>query len=168
MLSSLTTFGADIVLASNGETTGANPIAGLLPFLLIGVVFYFLIIRPQKKKQQEQQAMVRSIGVGDQVVTIGGFHGTVVGLTDDAMELELTPGVVVTLARNAISRTLSEPTPMDDLDFDDEDEDDEFGTAYDPAASSDPLTSDPLADDVIRPDERTGFDADGGRDADGR
>lgn len=124
-----------LVLAQS-ETQAANPVASLLPFLIIGLLFYFLLIRPQRKRAAEQQAMLRRTAVGDEVVTIGGFHGTIVELADDTMRVELAPGVVVTMARNAISRTLTEPQPfnLDDLDddeFDEFDDDDEFGDDFD-------------------------------------
>lgn len=122
-------FNASTVLAETAPTGGAGGLAGLLPFVLIGAAFYFLIIRPQRKRQAEQSAMLRRISEGDEVVTIGGFHGTVVALADDTMELELAPGVVVTMARTAISRALTEPAPLlDEFDDDDDDfDDDEFG-----------------------------------------
>lgn len=118
---------ASIVLAENaGETTAANPIVSLFPFLLIGLAFYFLIIRPQRKRQSEQQALLRRVSPGDEVVTIGGFHGTIVDLDEDTMDLEIAPGVVVTMARNAISKTMTEPAPMTLDDLDDDDFDDDF------------------------------------------
>jgi preprotein translocase subunit YajC len=151
MLSSPTTLVTTLVLASNGDAaTGANPIAGLLPFLLIGVVFYFLIIRPQKRRQAEQQAMVRSIDVGDDIVTIGGFHGQVVDLDEDTMRIELAPGVVVTMARNALSRRVSDTSDLDALDDDPLDEDllaDD--TLDDGPLGGDRLADDPLADDPL-------------------
>ncbi len=118
-----------LVLAeTSGQTTAASPLVQFLPLLAIGAAFYFLIIRPQRRRQSEQQALLRRVGPGDEIITIGGFHGTVVGLTDDTMDLEIADGVVVTMARNAISRTLTEPAPLtlDDLDDDDDFDDDEY------------------------------------------
>lgn len=160
MLSNLTaTALATITLAQEGDAAAANPIASLLPFLLIGVVFYLLIIRPQKKRQQAQQNMVKSIGVGDDVVTIGGFHGTVIGLDDDTMELQLAPGVVVTMARNAISKSLADPTPLDDVDLDDD-----FGSdddTYDDDLDGDDTYGDDTADDTAYgDDDLSAYDAD--------
>ncbi|WP_108665528.1 preprotein translocase subunit YajC [Euzebya rosea] len=111
------------VLAETGAAATGSPIGALLPFLLIGAAFYFLIIRPQRKRQAEQQAMLRRVSEGDEIVTIGGFHGRIVALEEDTMELELAPGVIVTMARTAISRALTEPAP---ITFDDDDDLDEF------------------------------------------
>lgn len=113
-----------VLADTTGTQTAANPIASLLPFLLIGVVFYLLIIRPQRRKQQQQQAMIRSLGVGDEIVTIGGFHGLIVGQTDDTFDLEIADDIVVTIARNAVSKAVPQPADDDwDDDFDDFEDD---------------------------------------------
>ncbi|MCC6642229.1 MAG: preprotein translocase subunit YajC [Deltaproteobacteria bacterium] len=62
----------------------------LVPFAVIFVIFYFLLIRPQQKRQKEQQAMLTGIEKGDRVVTAGGTHVVVVGTTDDVLTVELT------------------------------------------------------------------------------
>lgn len=62
---------------------------GFLPFILIFFIFYFLLIRPQAKKQKETQQMLESIEKGDNVVTAGGLHGKVTGVTDDVLTLEI-------------------------------------------------------------------------------
>lgn len=71
----------------------ADPAGGglitFMPFILIFFIFYFLLIRPQAKKQKEQQAMLESIEKGDEVVTAGGIHGKVTGVTDDVLTLEI-------------------------------------------------------------------------------
>ncbi|HES58873.1 MAG TPA: preprotein translocase subunit YajC, partial [Caldithrix sp.] len=61
----------------------ANPLISFLPFILIIVVMYFLMIRPQAKKQKEKQRMVEALKKGDNIVTNGGIHGKVMGFTDD-------------------------------------------------------------------------------------
>ena len=82
----------------------------LVPFahvvLLFGVV-YFMMIRPQQKRRRESLEMQRSLGPGDQIVTIGGLHGTVVTVDDDVATIEVAPGVVVRFARPAIARVVS-------------------------------------------------------------
>ena len=61
----------------------------MFPLVLIFVVFYFLLIRPQQKKQKDQEAMLKAITKGDDVVTAGGLHGKVTGVTDDVLTVEI-------------------------------------------------------------------------------
>ncbi len=68
----------------------ASPFGSLLiPMGLVLLIFYFLTIRPQQKRQQEHEARLKAIEKGDDVVTVGGLHGKVVGLTDDVLTLEI-------------------------------------------------------------------------------
>jgi preprotein translocase subunit YajC len=76
----------------------------LLSFAVLALAFYFLLIRPQMKRQKEQQALMKSLVVGDRVVTVGGVFGRIVALADDTADLEISEGVVVTYARSAIAR----------------------------------------------------------------
>ena len=66
-----------------------SPISMLLPMVAIFLIFWLLLIRPQQKKQREQEQMLKSIDKGDDVVTAGGLHGRVVGVTDDTLTLEI-------------------------------------------------------------------------------
>ena len=61
---------------------------GLIPLLLMGVVMYFLIIRPQKKKEKAEKAMRENLQVGDEIITIGGIHGRVISLKEDTIIIE--------------------------------------------------------------------------------
>jgi preprotein translocase subunit YajC len=61
----------------------------LIPMAAIFVIFYFLLIRPQQKKQRETEAMIKSIEKGDNVITSGGLHGKVTGVSDDALTIEI-------------------------------------------------------------------------------
>lgn len=81
-------------------------LAGFLPLLLIVAVFYFLLIRPQQTRARKHRELVTSINTGDRVVTIGGMHGTIRTVDEDTLQLEVAPGTVVTLAKQAISRRL--------------------------------------------------------------
>jgi len=71
----------------------ADPAGGglitFMPFILIFFIFYFLLIRPQQKRQKEQEQMLSAIEKGDAVVTAGGLHGKVTGVTDDVLTLEI-------------------------------------------------------------------------------
>ena len=77
----------------------------LFPFLLLALVFVVLIVLParqRKKIQQQQQEMQNSLTIGTPVMTTAGLHGTVAGLGEKSVDLEVAPGVVVTFARQAI------------------------------------------------------------------
>ena len=70
----------------------AQPGAGIIdffPFIMIFVIFYLLLIRPQQKQKREHGEMLKAIEKGDQVVTSGGLHGKVVGTSDDTLTVEI-------------------------------------------------------------------------------
>lgn len=75
----------------------------LIPFVLIFVVFYFLLIAPARKKQKKHQEMLNAIKAGDKVITQGGIYGTVVGVTDSAVQLRIADGVKIDVARHAVA-----------------------------------------------------------------
>jgi preprotein translocase subunit YajC len=77
--------------------------------LVMVLVFYMLLIRPQRKRSQEHEEMVTKLERGDEVVTIGGVHGVIKRITEDEVVLEVDKGVKITFARSAISRRVSQP-----------------------------------------------------------
>lgn len=91
---------------------GGFDLISLLPLVLIFVVFYFLLIRPQQKKMKEHRAMVAAVRRGDRVVTSGGLIGQVTKvLSDTELQVEITEGVRVRVVRSAVSEVLSKTTP---------------------------------------------------------
>ncbi|MCC5579347.1 preprotein translocase subunit YajC [Microtetraspora sp. AC03309] len=92
---------------------GNNPLGTFLPLILLVVVFYFLLIRPQRKRQQEQLSMQNSLAPGARVMTTTGLFGTVVGLQDEDVILEIAPGVETRWVKAAIGRVV---TPVEDAD----------------------------------------------------
>lgn len=74
---------------------------------LIFGAMYFLMIRPQQRRRRQVETMQAGLGVGDEVVTIGGLYGTVTDLDDETVSLEIAPGVVTRYARGAISRIVT-------------------------------------------------------------
>jgi len=89
------------------------PLGMFVPMAAIFLIFYFLLIRPQQKRQKEQEAMLKGINKGDEVVTTGGLHGKVTGVTDDVLTVEIAvikgERVRVKIARSRIdSRKTSE------------------------------------------------------------
>jgi preprotein translocase subunit YajC len=76
---------------------------GLLPILLMFVIFYFLLIRPQQKTARKHQDFIKNLKIGDRVVTTGGLHGEVKGLTETTVTLEVAEKVRVKVTRSAVS-----------------------------------------------------------------
>jgi len=80
-----------------------NFITALIPFILIFVIFYVLIILPSRKKQKKHQEMVEALKSGDKVVTTGGIYGTVMGVQQDRIELKISANVKIDVTKNAIA-----------------------------------------------------------------
>jgi len=92
-----------IAYAANGAAPPAGGgLASFVPLILIFVVFYFLLIRPQQKKAKNHQEYLRSLQKGEEVVTSGGIHGRITGLTDAVVTLEIADGVRIKVNRSAI------------------------------------------------------------------
>lgn len=81
---------------------GAGGFASFLPLILIFVVFYFLLIRPQQKQAKAHQQFLNDLKSGDKVITRGGIHGTITGLTDTVVTLEIAKDLKVKVSRDAI------------------------------------------------------------------
>lgn len=112
------------MLAILAQETQPNPIVAFLPLLLIGVVFYFLLIRPQNQRRRAQMQMQSAIEVGDEIVTTAGIYGTITEIDDDygIVTLEVAPGTEIRVARAAIATRL-----VDEEELEDEDEDEVEG-----------------------------------------
>ncbi len=80
-----------------------NPIINLLPILLIFVIFYFMVIRPQKNKEKEHQKMLSGLNKNDEVVTSSGIHGTIVNVKDKTIILRVDENVKIEMERNCIA-----------------------------------------------------------------
>jgi len=82
-----------------------SEIFSIVWIVLLFVVFYFLIIRPQQQRAKRHQELVSSLKEGDKVETIGGIHGKIIGLDEESLDLEIAPKVVVKISRRAVSAT---------------------------------------------------------------
>ena len=91
---------------SAGGEAGAAQQGGLMgmlfPLAIFVLIFYFFIIRPQRKRDKQQKNMIDSIARGDQIITIGGFFGTVREVRDDSFQIEIAEGVRVTILKSAV------------------------------------------------------------------
>jgi preprotein translocase subunit YajC len=98
--------------SSGGTSSGGSLVSLLFPLVLLGGVFYFLLLRPNRTRQRQQQSLLESLQVGDEVMTAGGIFGTLKDIDeeDDIVTVEIAPGTDVRMLRRAISqRMVDEP-----------------------------------------------------------
>jgi preprotein translocase subunit YajC len=98
--------------AAVAATGGAGPMGfliGILPWLLIFVIFYVLMIRPQQKRAREHQEQIAAIKKGDEVITAGGIRGRITKVAEDEAEVEIASGVRVRVVKSTFSQVLTEP-----------------------------------------------------------
>jgi preprotein translocase subunit YajC len=104
----------DIVYAMgpSGGGTGqaASSFSPLIPMLLMFVIFYFLLIRPQQKKNKEHRQMIENLKKGDRIITSGGLHGRITGLNDAILTVEISEKVRVKISRSSIAGLVQSTT----------------------------------------------------------
>ena len=106
-------FGVSEAFAMGGQPTdGSGPgfLVQIFPLLLMVIVVYLLIFRPQIKKQKAQQAMIDALKKGDKIVTSGGIPGTIVGIKEEAgiLVVQVAKEVRVEVSRGSVSRVVEE------------------------------------------------------------
>lgn len=97
-----------------GAEGGAGGFASFIPLILMFVIFYFLLIRPQQKKTKEHKAMIGNLKKGDRVVTSGGLYGRITGVSESTLTIEIADKVRVKLARGNVGVLVqpgSQPQP---------------------------------------------------------
>ncbi|GAA4000931.1 preprotein translocase subunit YajC [Sphingomonas humi] len=99
-----------LAAAAPGAPSGATAfLLQVFPFLLIFVIFYFLLIRPQQKKVREHQAMISAVKKGDEVITAGGIRARVTRVIDEReVEVEIAQGVKVRVVRSTLTQVLNQ------------------------------------------------------------
>lgn len=101
------------LLLSAAAAGGADPnsasaiLFGILPWLLIFLIFYMLMIRPQQKRLKEHQATIAAVKRGDEVVTAGGIRAKVTKVSDDEAEVEIAQGVRVRVVKSTLSQVVT-------------------------------------------------------------
>jgi preprotein translocase subunit YajC len=93
----------------SGATTPANPLMSVFPMVVVCLILYMLVIRPQQKQAKDHKKMVDDLKTGDKVITQGGIYGTVTGLKGAVVQVKIAENVRVDLSRTAISQILTEP-----------------------------------------------------------
>ena len=96
------------LIAMAGQQGGAGGqqtswLSTLMPLVIIFAIFYMLMIRPQQKQQKKHRAMVAAMKKGDQVVTRGGMHGTIYGVTDTVVTVEIAKDIRIKFSKEAIA-----------------------------------------------------------------
>jgi len=105
-------FISEALAQSGGGGGGLGGLGGLLPIVLIFVVFWFLLIRPQQKRMKEHKGMIATLKRGDKIVTGGGIIGTVTKVVDDSeVQVEIAKDVKVRISRSTIQAVLGKPQP---------------------------------------------------------
>ncbi|OGX46398.1 MAG: preprotein translocase subunit YajC [Omnitrophica WOR_2 bacterium RIFOXYA2_FULL_45_12] len=86
------------------QTQAVNPILQMFPLLLVFIIFYFMLIRPQQKKEKERLNMLKNIKKNDEVVTSGGIHAVVLNVKDRTATLRVDDNVKIEVDKDAIAR----------------------------------------------------------------
>lgn len=97
-----------LFVAQEGGGSAAGSAGSLILLVAMFGAMYFLMIRPQQKRVRAAQQLARSVEVGDRVETVAGMFGSITAATDDTVDVEIAPGVVVTMSRGAIRRKVTE------------------------------------------------------------
>lgn len=95
---------------AGGQASGAGILVQMAPLVLIFVVFYFLLIRPQQKKMKEHKGKIEAVKKGDQVVTGGGLVGKVARVDDIYVDIELAPGMKVKAVKSTLADVIDPTT----------------------------------------------------------
>jgi preprotein translocase subunit YajC len=113
-----------VKLLAQDSGQGGNALTLFLPLILMGGIFYFLLIRPQQRRVRAQQALLAAVDVGDEVITTAGIFGTVVEIDEDegTVTIEIAPNTRVRMLKSGIARRMA-----DDFDAYDEPDSTEEG-----------------------------------------
>ena len=97
-------FETTVYAAAAGQQ--ASPMSSIIMLVIFGLIFYFMLIRPQSKRAKEHKSMVDALQKGDEVISSGGLAGKITNVDDSFVKLKVADNVEVTLQRNAISQVL--------------------------------------------------------------
>jgi preprotein translocase subunit YajC len=86
-------------------------VGGYIFIIVILILMWFLLIRPQRRRQLDSQRLIDSLAVGQEIVTAGGLYGTITALEDDEARVEIADGIEVRVAKRAIAGVLTEDDP---------------------------------------------------------
>ncbi|MDX1386350.1 MAG: preprotein translocase subunit YajC [bacterium] len=107
-----TLVSGSVLAQEGGKPTSAQGLGMFLPLILIFVIFYLLIVRPQQKQAKKRQEMIKNLQKGDEVVTVGGILGRVVGVADNILTVEIADNCKVKMDRSGIQSLKGEQTAI--------------------------------------------------------
>ena len=97
-------------MAPSGGDAGSGLFSTLLMFALIIGIFYFMILRPQQKRQKDRQKLLEALKKGDKVITAGGMYGTIAGIDEKTVLVQVADNVKMKFERSSITSVVSEGT----------------------------------------------------------
>ena len=104
-----------IPLLEGAAQGGFGSFGFLIPMLLVFVIFYFLLIRPQKKEQQKTERMISQLQKGDKIITIGGIHGVVSSTKEKTIIIKVDDNCKIEINRSAVGAVLKDEPPKPDF-----------------------------------------------------
>jgi preprotein translocase subunit YajC len=93
-----------LLAAGSSSSSKSNPLVTFAPIILIGVVMYFLLIRPQRRRQRQAMDLLKQVSEGDEVITTGGLYGFINAIDGDTVWLDIADNVEIRIHRSSISR----------------------------------------------------------------
>ena len=93
----------------------------LIVIIALFAALWLFLIRPQRRRQVEQARMQGALATGDEILTAGGIYGTLRGVEDEVVEVEIAPGTIIRLDRRAVATVLQEPEPEDEIEAEPDD-----------------------------------------------
>lgn len=102
------TVGTTAVVLAQAAAPPGGTLGQFVPIILVFIVFYFILIRPQQKKQKEHQALVEGLKKNDRIVTIGGLHGRILEVGEGDVTIEIAKGVAVRHERSQIGTVVTD------------------------------------------------------------
>ncbi len=93
-------------LSTGGAEGGGNPLTMFIPIIMVFIVFYLLLIRPQQKKQKDHQALLSGLSKGDKVITNGGLYGTISDSKEHVVILKIAENIKVEVVKSAIATVI--------------------------------------------------------------
>jgi len=108
----MTIFASLSAMMDQGQAAppaGGSFLTAIIPFVLVFVIFYLLIIMPSRRKQKKHQEMVGQLKPGDKIVTTGGIYGTVMGTQQDRIELKIAANTKIDITKSAVAVIVNKP-----------------------------------------------------------